>query len=137
MELLLSLMGLNFSVPSFPSVIVTLLPRSATIVRMRRKSNFTHIAEYVKTPATLFFTISHPYYSPSLCHHIPSLLKGLRLMTSTKFSNFLCPSPSCPQMELIYTTKSTQSPLLCALFHDPPSPPSDADIISGCSLFPR
>ena len=32
-------------------VIVTLPRRSATIVRMRRKSNFTHFTEYVKTPA--------------------------------------------------------------------------------------
>ena len=52
-------------------------------------------------------------------------------MTYTK--GFFDPLPPCPHLELIYTTKFTQSSLLHLLFHDAP-PPSDADIISGRSL---
>ena len=39
-------------------------------------------------------------------------------------------------MDLIYTIKFTQPPILCQLFHDPP-PPSEADIISGSSPTAR
>ena len=43
---------------------------------------------------------------------------------------FLTPFPG---VDLIYTIKFMQPPLLCPLFHDPPSP-SDVDITSGSSL---
>ena len=46
--------------------------------------------------------------------------------------NFWLPPP-CPHLDLIYTIKFTQPPLLCLLFHDPP-PPSDAIIKCGSSL---
>ena len=53
-------------------------------------------------------------------------------MMSAKFLDF-CPLPPCPHLDLIYTINFNQPPLLRPLFHDPP-PPSDADIIYGCSL---
>ena len=46
---------------------------------------------------------------------------------------FIDPLTPCPHLNLIYTTKYTQPPLLCPLFEDP-LPLSDADIISGSSL---
>ena len=48
-------------------------------------------------------------------------------MTSAKFWDFFDPLPPCPSI------KFTQPPFLCPLFHEPPLP-SDAGIISGCSL---
>ena len=40
-------------------------------------------------------------------------------MMSTKFSAFLTP-PLCLHLELLYTIKFTQPPLLPPIFHDPP-----------------
>ena len=42
-------------------------------------------------------------------------------MTSSKFSDFLTPTP-CPHLDLIYTMRFTQPPLLRQLFHDLPFP---------------
>ena len=39
-------------------------------------------------------------------------------MKSVKLLDFL-PPPPCPHLELIYTTKFTQPPIPCPLFHDP------------------
>ena len=44
-------------------------------------------------------------------------------MTTAKFSDFLTPSPPCPHLDLIYTIKFTQPPLLRTLIHDPLPPP--------------
>ena len=55
------------------------------------------------------------------------------LNTSAKMFDFFLPPPPCLHLELFYYTKFPQPPLLCPLFHDPPSP-SDADITSGRSL---
>ena len=52
-------------------------------------------------------------------------------MMSGIFSNLLTHSPPCPHLDLIYTIKFTKPPVLCPLFHDPPS---DVDIIPGSSL---
>ena len=48
-------------------------------------------------------------------------LRGHPLKTSTKFSDFLTPTP-CPHLDLIYTMRFTQPPLLRQLFHDLPFP---------------
>ena len=69
--------------------------------------------------------------APALFHIVPPPappVRGDPYLMSTKFSDFL--TPSCLPLELIYTIKLSQPPLLRMLFHDPP-PPSDVDIISG------
>ena len=53
-----------------------------------------------------------------------------------KLSGFFDLLSPCPQLDLIYTVKFTQPPLLRPLFQDP-LPLSDADIISGSSLTRR
>ena len=57
-------------------------------------------------------------------------------MMSTKFLHFFDPLPPCPHLDLIYTIKLMQPPLLHLLFHDhlPPPMQTDANIISGTSL---
>ena len=58
----------------------------------------------------------------------PALFKereGASRYDVCKISDFLTPSPLCPHLDLKYTTKFTQPPLLCT--------PSDADIISQSS----
>ena len=57
-------------------------------------------------------------------------------MTSAKFWDFLTPSPLCPHLGLIYSTKFTQPPLLIFFLANPP-PPSvrtsymDAPLLCG------
>ena len=59
---------------------------------------------------------------------------GASINDISKYFGFFDPRPPCPLLELICRIDFTQRPLLHPLFHDPPSP-SDADIISGSSLF--
>ena len=61
--------------------------------------------------------------------------KKLPDMMSPKFSDFLTPSPLV-RMELIYPIKFTLLPFQLSAFLDSPCP-SDAYIISGCSLKDR
>ena len=56
--------------------------------------------------------------------------KGASRCDIRKILGFFDPLPPCPHLDLIYTIKFKQPPLLRTLFNDPP-PPSDADVISG------
>ena len=58
--------------------------------------------------------------------------KGTSIKDIRKIFGFFIHSPPCPHWELIYSIKFMQPPLLRPLLHDP-CPPSDADIISGCT----
>ena len=49
-----------------------------------------------------------------------SVLRGLPLMTSAKFLDFLTPSPPCPQ---IHATSLTELPYFVCFSTNPPSPP--------------
>ena len=56
-------------------------------------------------------------------------------MTSTTFWEFLTPSPPCPHLGLIFSTKFTQPPLLhLLLIWCSTTLPNCADIIYGCPL---
>ena len=61
------------------------------------------------------------------------LARELPDVMSTNFRTFSPPPPLSACLDLIYTIKFVQPSLLRPLFYDPPHP-SDADIISGCSL---
>ena len=50
-------------------------------------------------------------------------------MTSARFSGFWTPSPPCPHFAQIYSSKSTQPPLLCLLLGYPPPPPPGVDVL--------
>ena len=58
----------------------------------------------------------------SSCKNLPTCLRGHPFMTSAKFSDFLTPSPPCPHLIKMYSTKFTQPPLLRPHGHYPPPP---------------
>ena len=68
---------------------------------------------------------------PGEVDRVPTRFRLMELpdMMSTKYSEFL-PPPPCPHLDLIYTIKFTQPPLLRLHFH---GPLPHADVISGIS----